>query len=187
MRKLIVSNLVTLDGFFEGLNGELDWFMVNEEFFEYVRDMFKTVDTIVFGRKTYQHMESYWPTAEDNDPTITHNMNKLPKIVFSKSLDKVVWNNSILIKENITDEILAMKKQLGKDMVIFGSGEIVSQLAQAGLVDEFRIILNPVILGKGNLMFTNISEMIKLKFIKMKKLKSGVIILYYHPLQGIIF
>jgi len=184
MRKLIVSNLVTLDGFFEGLKGELDWFMVDEEFLNYVKEMFKSVDTIIFGRKTYQHMENYWPTAEDNDPTITHNMNKLPKIVFSKTLTKVSWSNSSLIKENIAEELFEMKKQQGKDMVIFGSGEIVSQLAKAGLIDEYRIILNPVILGNGNPLFKNIAGKINLKPEKVIKLKSGVLILYYTPSQN---
>ncbi len=181
MRKVIVSNLVTLDGFFEGPKGELDWFIVEEEFFDYVKELFETVDTILFGRKTYQMMEKYWPTADDNDPTITHQMNKLPKIVFSKTLANAEWNNSKIIRDNIAEEIHEMKKLPGKNMVIFGSGEIVSFLTNQGLVDEYRIILNPVILGKGNPMFKSINEKIKLNLLKSKKLKSGVMILYYEP------
>lgn len=181
MRKVVVSNLVTLDGFFEGLNGNLDWFVVDEEFFDYVNEMFKSVDTILFGRKTYQMMESYWPAAEDNDPTITHLMNKLPKIVFTKTLEKAEWNNSKIIRENLEEEIHEMKKLPGKDMVIFGSGDIVSFLTNRGLIDEYRIILNPVILGEGNPMFKNINDKVKLNLFKTKKLKSGVIILYYQP------
>jgi len=181
MRKVIVSNLVTLDGFFEGRKGELDWFVVEEEFFDYVKEMFKTVDTILYGRKTYKLMEEYWPAAEDNDPTITHFMNKLPKIVFSKTLGKAKWNNSKIIRENIAEEIFEMKKLRGKDMVIFGSGEIVSFLTNQGLIDEYRIILNPVILGEGNPMFKNINDKIKLDLFKSEKLKSGVMILYYRP------
>jgi dihydrofolate reductase len=181
MRKVIVSNLVTLDGFFEGPKGELDWFIVEEEFFDYVKEMFKTIDTILYGRKTYKLMEEYWPAAEDNDPTITHFMNKLQKIVFSKTLGKAKWNNSKIIKENIAEEIHEMKKLPGKDMVIFGSGEIVSFLTNQGLIDEYRVILNPVILGEGNPMFKNINDKIKLNLFKSKKLKSGVMILYYQP------
>jgi len=179
MRKVVVWNLVTLDGFFEGAEKELDWFVVNEEFINESRDMFKEFDTILFGRKTYQMMEKYWPTAEDNDPTITHHMNKLSKIVFSKTLEEVSWNNSRLINENITEEVHEMKKLPGKDMVIFGSGEIVSALTKAHLIDEFRIILNPVILGEGNTMFKNIKEKINLILKKVQTLKSGVAILYY--------
>lgn len=179
MRKVVVWNLVTVDGFFEGLEKELDWFVVNEEFIDESRDMFKEFDTILFGRKTYQMMENYWPTAVDDDPTITHLMNKLPKIVFSKTLGKAEWNNSKIIKENIAEEVYEMKKLPGKDMVIFGSGDIVSFLTMQGLIDEFRIILNPVILGKGNPMFKSINSNIKLNLINSKKLKSGVMILYY--------
>ncbi len=181
MRKVIVSNLVTLDGFFEGKNGELDWFIVDEEFFDYVKEMFKSVDTILYGRKTYEMMADYWPEAEDNDPTITHFMNKLPKIVFSKTLANADWNNSKIIKENIAEEVHELKKLPGKDMVIFGSGEIVSYLTKERIIDEYRIILNPVILGKGNPMFKNIEDKINLNLFKIRKLKSGVIILYYYP------
>lgn len=181
MRKVIVSNLVTLDGFFEGLKGELDWFMVDDEFFDYVKEMFKTVDTILYGRKTFELMSAYWPNATDNDATITHMMNKLPKIVFSNTLSKADWNNSKIINENIPEEIHELKKLPGKDLVIFGSGEIVSFLSNHGLIDEYRIILNPVILGKGNPIFKNINDKIKLNLFKTKKLNSGVIILYYHP------
>ncbi|MBS1492374.1 MAG: dihydrofolate reductase [Bacteroidetes bacterium] len=181
MRKVIVSNLVTLDGFFEGLKGELDWFVVEGEFFDYVKEMFKTVDTILYGRKTYEHMAAYWPNATDNDATITHMMNKLPKIVLSKTLSKADWNNSRIIKENIPEEIHELKKLPGKDIVIFGSGEIVSYLSNLGLIDEYRIILNPVILGKGSPMFKNIDGKIKLNLFKTRKLNSGVIVLYYQP------
>lgn len=179
MRKVIVWNLVTLDGYFEGPKKELDWFVVSDEFIDVSRDMFKTVDTILFGRKTYQLMESYWPTAEDNDPTITHNMNKLPKIVFSKTLSKAEWNNSEIVKENIAEEVYELKKLPGRDMVIFGSGEIVSYFTQQGLIDEYRIILNPVVIGSGTPMFKNVSEKINLKLQKTRALKSGVVILYY--------
>lgn len=184
MRKVIVSNLVTLDGFFEGVNDDLSWFIVDEEFFDYVKEMFKTIDTIIYGRKTYEQMAAYWPNAEDNDATITHLMNKLQKIVFSKTLNNAGWNNSKIVKENIAEEINEMKKLPGKDMVIFGSGEIVSLLTQEGLIDEYRIILNPVILGNGNPMFKNIEGKINLNLFKTRKLKSGVIILYYHPVKN---
>ncbi len=184
MRKVIVSNLVTLDGFFEGPNGELDWFVVDDDFFDYVKEMFKTVDTMLFGRKTYEMMAAYWPSAEDNDATITHLMNKLPKIVFSKTLNNASWNNSRIVKENIAEEIHEMKKLPGKDLVIFGSSEIISFLKKEGLIDEYRIILNPVILGEGNPMFKNLEDKKNLILFKTRNLKSGVIILYYHPVKN---
>ena len=188
MRKVIVSNLVSLDGFFDGPNRELDWFVVEEEFFEYAKELLRSVDTILFGRITYEGMASYWPTpaAADNDPTITHKMNNLSKIVFSKTLstvDPIVigWNNSKLVKGNIAEEIRKMKEEAGKDMVIFGSGSIVSALTRFGLIDEYRIIVNPVILGKGNPLFKDLQDKFNLELVKTKTLKSGVVIFYYQP------
>lgn len=183
MRKIIVSNLVSLDGFFEGSNRELDWFVVEEEFFEYAKELLRSVDTILFGRVTYEGMASYWPTqaAKDNDPTITHKMNNLSKIVFSKTLSRVEWNNSKLVKGNIAEEIPKLKQEPGKDIVIFGSGSIVSALTRIGLIDEYRIIVNPVILGKGNPLFKGLQDKLNLELLKTKKLKSGVVIFYYQP------
>ena len=183
MRKVIVSNLVSLDGFFEGPNKELDWFVVEEEFFDFARNQLLEVDTILFGRVTYEMMAGYWPNTTDNDPIITDKMNSLQKIVFSKTLHPTTtgWNNSILAKENIEEEIKRLKQQPGKDMVIFGSGEIVSSLMRLGLIDEYRVIVNPVILGQGNLLFKGLHDRLNLKLLKTKTLGSGVVILYYEP------
>ena len=187
MRRLIVSNLVSVDGFFEGPNQELDWFMTNEEFFAYVRTLLDSVSTILFGRITYEQLAGYWPTsaADENDPTITHKMNSLSKIIFSTTLTSVEWNNSILIKENIIEEIKKIKastRPWEKDMVIFGSGTIVSAFAEAGLIDEYRLILNPVLIGSGNHLFKNTSaKKQNLELIKSRTLSNGVIILYYQP------
>ena len=183
MRKIIVSNLVSLDGYFEGPNKELNWFVVEEEFFEYAKELLRSVDTILFGRVTYEGMASYWPTpaAKDNDATITHKMNNLSKVVFSKTLSRVEWNNSRLVKGNIAEEIRKMKEEPGKDMVIFGSGSIVSALTRLGLIDEYRIIVNPVILGKGNPLFKDLQDKFNLELLKTKKLNSGVVIFYYQP------
>jgi|SRR6185437_761805 len=179
MRKIIVSNLVSLDGFFEGVNKEIDWFTVDESFFEYARQLLNEVDTILFGRVTYQMMVAFWPNAIDEDAVITHKMNHLPKIVFSKTLKRVAWNNATLAKNNLSKEVKDLKEQPGKDIVIFGSGTLVTQLTQLGLIDEYRIIVNPLILGKGNPMFKGIDDKINLKLLDTKVLKSGVVILYY--------
>jgi dihydrofolate reductase len=170
---------MSLDGYFEGPNKELDWFVVDEEFFEYARQMLRSVDAILFGRLTYQHMAAYWPTAPKDE--IADKMNNLPKIVCSKSLDKVEWNNSRLIKDNIPEEIAKLKQQPGKEMVIFGSAELASHLLRLGLIDEYRVILNPVLIGRGNPLFQDIKEKIKLKLTGTKQFGSGVIVLYYQP------
>jgi dihydrofolate reductase len=185
MRKIIVSNLVSLDGYFDGPNGELDWFTVEDEFFAYAAEMLNSMDYILFGRKTYQMMAAYWPTpeAKSNDPVVAAKMNDLPKIVFSKTLDKVEWENSTLIKDNLKEAMLKLKEQPGKDIVILGSGSIVSAFTQMGIIDEYRFIINPVILGEGKLHFTGSLDRKKLRLTDVKRLISGVVILYYQPIQ----
>ena len=181
MRKIIVSNLISIDGYFEGLNQDLTWFTVNEEFFDYAGKLLREVDAIIYGRVTYEHMAAYWPNAKDNDEGITERMNNLEKFVFTKTMDEATWNNTKIIKEDLGEEIKKLKQQPGKDMVIFGSGTIVSELTQLRLIDEYRLIVNPVILGNGNPLFKSINERVKLKLINTKTLASGVIILYYQP------
>jgi len=182
MRKIIVSNVVTLDGYFEGPDKEIDWFMVSEGFFAYARKVLENADTLLYGRITYELMLAFWPNATDQDPVITEKMNSLPKIVFSNTLKKVEWgkwNNARLVNGNILDEITQLKQQPGKDIVILGSGTLVSQLSQYGLIDEYRIIVNPLILGKGNLMFKDIDHRIGLTLLKTEILDAGVVVLYY--------
>ena|SRR5271154_6033204 len=176
MRKVIVSNLMSLDGFFEGPNHELDWFLVDEEFFEYARDMLRGVDTILFGRKTYLHMANYWPSAPADE--IANQMNNLPKIVFSRTLQIAVWN-STLVKSDAVAEISRLKELPGKDMVILGSASLASLLLQQGLIDEYRVILNPVFLGSGKPLFQDVKEGIRLKLSRTKLFGSGVAVLYY--------
>jgi dihydrofolate reductase len=189
MRKVILSNMVTLDGFFEGPNKELDWHIVDEEFNQYAIDLLSNVDALLFGRVTYQLMADYWPAAATNPSTpksdleIADKINNLHKIVFSKTLQEVKWNNSRLVKENIAEEISKMKTQLGKDMVIFGSGSIVSTFMQLGLIDEYRIIVNPIVLGNGKPLFTGINNKQNLKLLKTRVFSSGIVILFYEPAQ----
>jgi dihydrofolate reductase len=135
-------------------------------------------------------MADYWPAAATNPSTsksdleIADKMNNLPKIVFSKTLREVKWNNSRLVKGNISEEISKMKQHSGKDIVIFGSGSIVSTLMQLGLIDEYRFIVNPVVLGNGNPLFKGINGKQNLKLLKTKVLGSGVVILFYEPTQA---
>ena len=177
MRKVIVSNLMSLDGFFEGPNHELDWFVVDEEFFAYARDMLRGVDTILFGRKTYQHMADYWPSAPAEE--IADQMNNLPKIVFSRTLESAEWQNSTLVKNDAVAEISKLKQLPGKDMVILGSASLASFLLQRGLIDEYRVILNPVLLGSGNPLFQDVKQRLRLKLSRTKLFGSGVVVLYY--------
>jgi dihydrofolate reductase len=181
MRKVIASENVTLDGFFAGPNGEIDWFNhPKEEMAKYINQL-GTVDTILFGRVTYEMMARYWPSASapTEDPIIIDKMNNLPKIVFSKTLEKVEWKNSRLVKDNIAEEILKMKQQPGKDMVILGSGSIVSAFINLGLIDEYQLFVNPIVLGKGKPLFKDLNERHKLKLTKTKTFSNGVVLLHY--------
>lgn len=181
MRKLCMFNLITLDGYFEGPNREIEWHNVDDEFNEFAIDQLNTTDLLLFGRITYELMASYWPTetAVKNDPIVAGKMNILPKIVFSKTLTSVKWNNTRLVKENVAEVILKLKQQPGKDMFIFGSSGLSLTCIKHGLIDEYRIIVNPVVLGNGNPLFKGIDNRLYLKLIKTRKFKSGNVLLYY--------
>jgi len=183
MRKVFLFMMVTLDGFFEGPDHEIDWHNVNEEFNEFAIDQLNEIGALLFGRVTYEGMASYWPTstAKEDDPVVADKMNTIPKIVFSKTLDKVEWSNSRLVKENIAEEVSQLKQQQGRDLAIFGSANLAVTLLQMGLIDELRIMVNPVVLGAGKSLFTGLHDKVKLKLIKTRTFRSGNVLLYYQP------
>lgn len=183
MRKVIFFMLTTLDGFYEGPNGEIDWHSVDEEFNQFAIDQLNSVDVLLFGRVTYALMASYWPTpaATTNDPIVADKMNHLPKIVFSKTLSAVDWENTRLVKENAAEEILKLKRQPGKDLIIFGSSDLAVTLIRQGLIDEYRIMLNPVVLGDGKPLFKGIKDKLNLQLVKIKTFGSGNVLLCYQP------
>lgn len=183
MRKLFLFMMITLDGFFEGPNGELDWHNVDEEFNEFAIHQTSEVGALLFGRKTYEMMASYWPTesAKRDDPVVAGLMNSLPKIVFSKTLAKVEWENSRLAKGHVAEEITRLKSQSGKDLAIFGSSNLCISLMQMGLVDEFRIMVNPVVLGRGNTLFNGFGDRLDLRLLKTRSFRNGNVLLYYQP------
>jgi dihydrofolate reductase len=184
MRKVIVSEMITLDGFFAGSDGDINWHIVDEDFHRLAVDLLSSVGTLLFGRVTYELMVGYWPTeaAETSDPAIAEKMNTLPKVVFSKTLSKVEWGewkNARLAKGDLREEIATLKQEPGKDLVLFGSGEIVSALARAGLIDEYWLFVAPVVLGSGIPLFKDVHERIQLKLVETRNLRSGVVLLRY--------
>jgi dihydrofolate reductase len=184
MRRLIVFNQVTLDGYFTDKNGDMSWAHKNDpEWKAFAAENAKGGGQLLFGRITYELMASYWPmpNAIKNDPIVAEGMNNLPKVVFSKTLDIVLWNNTKLVKGDMLAEIRKMKKEAGKDMVILGSGSIVSQLAQEGLIDEYQIVVNPVALGRGRTLFDGIKEKLTLKRTKTRTFGNGNVLLCYEP------
>ena len=173
--------MVSLDGFFAGPNGELDWFVWDNVLKDLSISTLAMVDALLFGRVTYEMMAGYWPTATEEDPIIARRMNALPKIVFSKSLKSVTWNNSRLVREIIPEEIVKLKLQPGKDMVIYGSGSLVSGFTHLGLIDEYRLIVNPVVLGRGKPLFKGFQDKLNLQLLKATTLGSGNVLLSYQP------
>lgn len=183
MRKLFAFNMVTLDGFFEGPNCDISWHNADEEFNEFAIEQTSTLGAILFGRVTYQMMESYWPTSDAirDDPIVADLMNSLPKVVFSRTLQKADWNNSRLIKDNLAEEILKMKQQPGKELALLGSADLLATLIQLDLIDEHRIMVNPIVLGKGTPLFKGIDHASKLKLVNTRTFRSGNVLLCYQP------
>ena len=183
MRKLLFFMLISLDGFYEGPGHTIDWHNVDEEFNEFANAQLDSVDMLLFGRVTYEMMAAYWPTdaAVMDDPVTAAAMNRLPKIVFSRTLPNATWQNTRLVGDNIAEEVARLKQQPGKDLIIFGSSDLSVTLIQAGLIDEFRILLNPVALGNGKSLFTGLTGRLDLELIKTRTFKSGNVLLYYRP------
>jgi dihydrofolate reductase len=185
MRRLTVFNLVTLDGYFAGQGGDISWHNVDEEFQELANAASNSGDTLLFGRVTYELMAGFWPTPEaiKSDPIVAAGMNKAEKIVFSRTLDKADWNNTRLVKSEMVAEVRKLKQGSGKDLTVLGSGSIASQLAQEGLIDEYLILLNPVVIGKGKTMFEGVKDRFSLKLTKTRVFGNGNILLSYEPVR----
>jgi Dihydrofolate reductase len=183
MGKVIVFNLTTLDGYFEGPKHEIDWHHVDEEFNHFAIEQLNTADTLLFGRVTYEMMAMYWPTAQaiKNDPVVANKMNSLKKIVFSKTLSHADWQNTRLIKDNFVEEVAKLKRQPDKDMFIFGSSDLAVSFIPHGLIDEYRIMVNPIFLGSGKPFLKGLQDRLELRLIKTKSFKSGNVLIYYEP------
>lgn len=183
MRNLFSFNMISLDGFFEGPNRDINWHNVDEEFNQFAIDQLQAVDTLLFGRVTYELMESYWPTPDaiKNDPEVADLMNRLPKIVFSRTLDRVEWQNSMLVKDNIADVITRLKQQLGKEIALFGSANLMATFMQLDLVDEHRVMVNPLILGSGTQLFQGVQSQQDLRLLKVRTFANGNVLLCYQP------
>lgn len=187
MRKLVLFLHASLDGFVEGPEGEMDigWVSYDADLEKHAKEILSTADTVIWGRGTYQMMHSYWPTVPSDPAASEHELNhaewieKTAKIVFSTTLEKVEWNNSRLVKENVEEEINNLKQQPGKDMVILGSPRLAHYLMQLDLIDEYKITVSPVLLGKGLSLFQGINVKTNLKLIENKSFGSGALGLVY--------
>jgi len=187
MRKIIAFTNVSVDGYFAGPDGEIDWFKSNDdEDRQFTLSQAKPSATLVFGHTTYEMMARYWPTpdAGKNDPIVAGVMNSVKKIVFSKTMKPVkdgpVWKNVTVLREIKKEEITGLKEQGGGDFAILGSGTIVQQFANLGLIDEYNLLVSPVILGAGKSLFGGVNT-INLKLLDIRTFRNGKVFIKYRP------
>ena len=178
MRKVILQMNMSLDGMIAGPNGEMDWMLWNDELDKFAEEILSSSDTILLGRKTAKEFLDYWP---DDKSEFARKINEYPKIVFSKTMTSIESKstNVSIINDNILEEVTKLKEQTGKNIVLYGGAGIVQSLAKLDLIDEYRLVLNPVVLGSGTPLFKN--EKLKLKLLKTEMTKIGCVILYYEP------
>lgn len=184
MRKLTVFNHVSADGYFVDAHGDMSWAHNQDpEWNAFASENASGEGELVFGRVTYDLMAGYWPTPQALEamPAVAEGMNSMPKVVFSRTLDKASWRNTRLLKGDLASEVRKLKDGPGPDMVILGSGSIVSQLTEARLIDEYQIALNPIVLGGGRTMFEGLKESVKLTLKKTRAFSNGNLVLWYEP------
>jgi dihydrofolate reductase len=179
MRKVIVWNLVTLDGYFEGPKPwEIDWheYVWGEELERFSLEQAQEVGTLLFGCKTYEGMAGYWQTATGE---VAEFMNRIPKVVFSNTLETAGWSNTQLVKGSAAEEVARLKQEPGRDLFIFGSANLIGSLTKQSLIDEYRIGLTPLVLGGGTPMFKPSGERMRLQLLEARPMQSGVVLLRY--------
>ena len=184
MRKVHVFDNVSLDGFFTDEKGDMSWaHKRDEEWNAFMGGNASGDGELLFGRVTYEMMAAFWttPQAAELMPQVAAGMNKMRKTVFSRTLDAVSWHNTTLVKGDLVTEVKKMKRQPGPDLVILGSGSIVSQLTQAGLIDEYQIVVNPIVVGKGRTLFETVDHKVNLTLTKTRSFKNGSVVHWYEP------
>jgi len=186
VRKIVAFLVASVDGYYEGPNQEFDWPVVDEEFNEFAVEQLDELDTLLFGRVTYQGMASYWPTpqAEQDDPAVAARMNGIAKVVVSSTLDRADWANSRLIRDDVAGQLAELQRQPGKDIAVFGSSALTVSLIRLGLLDEVRIMVMPIVLGAGKSLFRTADQRIRLELLRTRPFRSGNVLLTYRPIAG---
>lgn len=185
MRKVVYAMLISLDGFIEGPNRELDWAFIDEEIHQHFNDQESMYDAHLYGRRLYEIMAAYWPTADENPAAPDYEIEyariwkSMPKVVFSKSLEQVGWN-ARLVRGDFAEEVKRLKEQPGKDLSI-GGADLAASAMRLGLVDEYQVYINPVVLGGGKPMFPALNGPLRLRPVETQKFGSGVVRLVYQP------
>jgi dihydrofolate reductase len=175
--------ITSLDGFHQGPNGEFDWPIVDEEFRDFAIRQLDEVDTLGFGRATYDHMAAYWPTdqAEANDPAIASRMNTKPKLVFSTTLEHAAWSNTTIVVGDAVERIDAVTTAPGGDLLVIGSAHLTAGFVAAGVLDELRIMVAPVVIGQGRSLFEDLPDRVRLDLARVRQFDSGSVLLTYRP------
>jgi dihydrofolate reductase len=184
MNKMILFMMVSLDGYVEGLDHDLSWHNAgNKEFSKFAIDQLNEAGSLVFGRKTYELMASFWPSkaGREGDHAVAKRMNDMPKIVISDSLDKADWNNTRLIKENVASQLKQLKSESAHDLLVLGSNELCVSLLEMELLDELRLMINPVVLGAGTPLLQGVKQPQKLLLVKDHRFDSDNVLLTYYP------
>lgn len=182
MRKLLVFNQVSLDGYFVDAVGDMSWAHKDDpEWHAFVSENAGRGGELVFGRITYEMMARFWPTPQalQRLPAVARGMNQSPKIVFSRTLNQASWSNTRLIKGEPAEQMRQLKREPGPDLVILGSGSLVAHLAEAGLIDEFQIVVNPLVLGNGRTMFDSVRKKLSLTLAGTRSFGNGNVLLCY--------
>lgn len=185
MRKLFLFMMTSLDGYFEGPDHDLSWHNVDEEFVEFAIEQLQTIDTILFGRRTYEMMASFWSSEEalKTDPETAKLMSETPKVVFSRTLQEAKWHDTRLATRDVKDEVMELKRQPGKDIAVFGSSNLCLSLLDDNLLDELRIMINPIAIGEGRPLFAGIGHRLKLQLADTRKFASGNVLLTYRTAE----
>jgi len=178
VRKLFLQLHVSVDGYFDGPNQELDWFVLDDEFFEYVDVMLGSIDGILLGRTTYEGFAAHWPNSTQAEAP---KMNSLPKFVASTTLSEATWSNTTIIADDVPNIVARMKQEPGKDLAIIGSSVLASTLAAHGLIDEYRFFVVPLFLGSGKRFLDGLPNRLELTHRATHVSPSGVVTHSYTP------
>ncbi|MBX7240793.1 MAG: dihydrofolate reductase family protein [Bacteroidia bacterium] len=185
MRKLKLQIQMSVDGFIAGPNGEMDWMTWNwdDKLKEYVGKLTENVDCILLGRKLAEGFIPHWAAvaedAEDPEQNSGKFFTETPKVVFTQSSGNENWKNTVLAKNNLTEEVMSLKKEAGKDLIVYGGGKFVSSLIQHRLIDEYHFFVNPAIIGKGMQIFSKAESYQRLKLIQSTAFECGIVVLHY--------
>jgi dihydrofolate reductase len=187
VRKIFLHINMSVDGFIEDANHEIDWHFVDDEFEEYINDVLRSIDGMIFGRVAHQLLAEYWPTADSN-PEVSQRhleaarmMNSLPKYVISNGPYDTDWHNSHVLSGDIAGAITRLKDQPGKDIALFAGAGVTQTFMRLDLIDEYRLVVNPALLGSGTPLFVPGHDRVKLELLKTRTFDSGAVVLFYKP------